>query len=130
MKRGNKIQQGAFEFGAETIATGEQLRDAGITKAVDHAETLSPGWKEDAYKIILEFISRTDKEFMVEDIRQYAAEVRKFSAPYSSRAWGGPIRRAKNAGLIESMGLGPVSNSKAHCANATIWKVKINERNG
>lgn len=119
-----QTNQGTLNFGMPIIATGEDLYHAGITKAAEHADKLSDHWNDDAYKILLEFVSKFDIEFMAEDIRQYAEEQRKFTAPASSRAWGGVIIRAKNNKIIESIGVRSVKNKRAHCANATIWKAK------
>jgi hypothetical protein len=116
--------QGAFNFSMPTIATAEDLYTAGLTKAAEHADLLSDHWNDNAYKILLEFVSKFDIEFMAEDIRQYAEQVRQFTAPASPRAWGGVIVRAKNNKIIESVGVGSVKNKRAHCANATIWKAK------
>ena len=81
-------------------------------------------WSDDAYRILLEFVSRYDIEFMTEDVRDYAEKVRKFRSPTSKRAWGGIMARAKRNNLIEAIGIRPVKNKDAHCANATIWRAK------
>jgi hypothetical protein len=65
---------------------------------------------------------------MTEDIRAYAEKEKGFVAPSSQRAWGGPICRAKNEGLIEAVGTKQVKNPKAHSANATVWRI-INNNN-
>lgn len=121
------LQQATLNFDEPTTASGEQLRDLGIATAVDNANTIDPGWSLKAYNMLLDFIAGPggNGTFMTENIRSYA-ENKGFTAPASSRAWGGPIVKAKNAGLIESVGLAPVNNAKAHKANATVWRVKAN----
>jgi len=114
--------QTSFDFDQPILATGEDLKNAGIAKAVDHANTIDPGWSKKAYAVLQEFITVWDGEFMTEDLREYAMKQKGFEAPMSSRAWGGPMVKAKNNGLIVPVGLRPVSNAKAHCANATVWK--------
>lgn len=122
------LYQTTLDFGQPTVATGEQLRDLGIATSVDNANTIDPGWSLKAFNILLEFIAGPggNGTFMTENIRSYA-EKRGFIAPSSSRAWGGPMVKAKNAGLIESVGLAPVNNAKAHKANATVWRVRIDK---
>jgi len=119
-------QQTSFNFDQPTIATGEILRNTGIDKAVSNADALSPDWSDKAYKILLEYISRTDQPFMTEDVRTYAMQQKGFVAPMSDRAWGGPMAKARHAGKIVKVGIRAVTNPKAHCANATVWQVKIN----
>lgn len=118
--------QGVINFDFNT-STGEQLRDMGINKAVEHANIMDPEWSKKAHSFLLAFILEIgiDATFMAENVRSYA-ENKGFTAPASSRAWGGPMVKAKNAGLIESVGLAPVNNAKAHKANATVWRVKTN----
>lgn len=121
------IQQAAFNFDEQPVpVTGEQLRDHGISKAVKSAETVSPGWSDRAYAILVKFIAQWDGEFMTENVREYAEKQSDYEMPLSSRAWGGPMVKAKNKGLIESCGIRSVNNPTAHCANATVWKVKNN----
>lgn len=96
-------------------------RDAGINRATDHAEAINPGWNEMAYNLLKRFLSVHHGPFMAEELRSYAAQI-DFPLPPHARAWGGIMARAAKSGIIERVGLGPVSNVKAHCANATIWR--------
>lgn len=122
------IQQTSFDFNMPP-ATGEQLRDLGIQKAVNHADSISPNWSQDALNLIKRFIQQWPAdEFMTEDIRAYAEKEKGFVAPLSLRAWGGPICKAKNEGLIEAIGTKQVKNPKAHMANATVWRI-VNNNN-
>ena len=110
--------------GQTNLFTGPELRDKGIKKAVDHAGV---EWSDEAYLHLCVYIDiigsylPDDREFMMEDAR--AAIKGKLPPPPSLRAWGGIIRRAANAGLIEKVGIRQVQNQKAHCANANVWKV-------
>lgn len=119
------LQQASLNFNEPVIATGEKLRDLGIAKAINTAESIDPGWSLKAYNMLLEFIAGPggNGTFMTESVRTWA-EAKGFVAPASSRAWGGPMVKAKNAGLIKSVGLAPVNNAKAHKANATVWIVQ------
>ena len=104
--------------GQTNLFTGPELRDKGIKKAVDHAGV---EWADEAYDYLKLYIRR-GHEFMAEDVRRWAKGW-LLEDPPSKRAWGGVIRRAANAGLIEKVGIRQVQNQKAHCANANVWKV-------
>lgn len=113
--------QGSFDF-SQPVMTGEILRNAGIMKSEKSANLVDPGWTEKAIKIIKEFVASWDGNFMAEDVRTYAEKKKDFTAPISARAWGSAMLKAKKLGYIESVGIQPVKNAKAHCANATVWK--------
>lgn len=116
----------SFDF-SSALVTGQDLAEQGMQTAEDHANKLQPKWSDDALNILREFISKYDIDFMTEDLRRYAEKERGFTAPASSRAWGGVISRAKKSGLIKFVGIRAVGNPKAHAANAAIWKANNNE---
>ncbi len=99
---------------------GEYYRDAGIKKAIDHAEETEFKWSVQAFGFLLIFIKSNDT-FMCEDVRLKANSIVPW--PPSQRAWGGIIRRAAKAGLIKRIGFQNVKNVKAHCTPASVWKV-------
>jgi len=99
--------------------TGEQLRDAGMKQAVDHADQVHERWSDKAYAFLLAYL-RSGMEFMAEDVR--AASEGIVPEPPSKRAWGSIIRRAAKAGLIRKIGCCHVKNPGAHMANANRWK--------
>ena len=90
----------------------------GINQAVCHADKEEPSWSDKAYDFLVKYI-RTNKEFMVEDVRESAMGI--ISDPPSKRAWGGIVLRAKNKGLIRFVRYEKVKNPTAHCANAAVW---------
>ena len=100
--------------------TGPQLRDAGISLAAESAENKQPGWNEKAYQMLLQFIQTSD-DFMCEDFRQWAYS-KGLSEPPSHRAFGSVITKASRANVITHVGYKSVSNAKAHCANASVWR--------
>lgn len=102
---------------------GRQNRDAGIAKAVGHAEKNNPGWSNKAYALLKKFLNSHVGSFQAEELRSYAA-VEDFELPPSARAWGGIIQKAARERLIKKIDIKPVSNPKANCANAGVW-VKI-----
>src|SRR3990167_10463853 len=108
--------------------TGEKLANQGIQKAINHANQVTPKWAEMAYECLLSYLrhSPCSFTFMAEDVRDFSTRHYPFicdglSEPPSLRAWGGIMRKAKGAGVIRAIGTRKVSNTKAHCANATLW---------
>ena len=102
--------------------TGTELRDKGISSALDHAELAHENWGDQAYAFLKKY-ARTHRQFMAEDVRQASEGI--VPEPPSKRAWGGIIVRGKIAGIIERIGYGQVNNPKAHRANAAVWQSKI-----
>lgn len=98
--------------------TGPELRDTGIKKAVEHADKVVESWSHMAYEHLKKYIVLHD-EFMAEDLRYDS----KLPEPPSKRAWGGIMVRAAKSGLIYRVGFRAVKNPKAHCANASLWRV-------
>ena len=93
-------------------------RNAGIAQALDNAERKTPTWKDQALEYVRRF---PGKEFMTEDVRQYAYR-HGFPNPPSERAWGGVMVAACKEGLIERVGFAAVSNPNAHRTPATVWR--------
>ena len=102
--------------------SGSQLRDKGIKKAIDNANSTHEKWSDKAYKFLLDYI-KSHQEFMTEDLR--IASEKEISKPPSNRAWGGIILRAVRAGLIHRVGFSSVKNVKAHRTPATVWRVNV-----
>lgn len=100
--------------------TGRQLKDAGMKKAVVHADLVVSGWSAQAHSFLVDFVRIHEGEFMAEDVREKSRGI--VPAPPHLRAWGQIIRSASVSGLIRRVGYGQVKNSKAHNANAAIWK--------
>lgn len=101
--------------------TGEELRDAGIEQAINHANEVTPDWSDMAFEKLKEYIKAFPGEFMAENFRSEMA-LQDFPLPPSARAWGGVIRRAAIAGLIVRVRHQQVSNKKAHCCFASVWR--------
>lgn len=100
---------------------GNKLREAGMAQAVDHANAVHQDWSEKAFEFLKVFI-KSNPMFMTEDLRYASQGI--VPSPASQRAWGSIIRRAALEGLIFRSGYGQVKNSKAHRANAGVWKVR------
>lgn len=106
------------------LFTGQYYRDAGIKKAVDHANETEFNWSVQAFGFLLIYIQSNDT-FMCEDLRFASTNI--VTQPPSKRAWGGIIRRASKAGLIKRIGFKNVKNVKAHCTPAAVWETVSKE---
>ena len=102
------------------ILTAISEKERGIEKAENTADAIDPMWRENAFKLLKEFLSVNPGEFMVEDLRAYAA-MKNFVAPASNRVWGSIVLRASREGLIKNIGYGVTKNKKAHRTPASIW---------
>ena len=104
----------------ELSKTAESLRDQGIKKAIDSADSQTPNWSQTAYEFALKYI-KGRKEFMAEDMRASALLV--VPNPPSNRAWGSVIVRLSRNNKISRVGYKSTMNRRAHCAVATVWEV-------
>jgi hypothetical protein len=98
-----------------SLFDGNPARDAGIQQAIDHAEKVSPGWKEAAIEY---FRTYPGQVFMTEQVRAFAY-ANGFSHPPTEKAWGSVASEAASRGIIKSDGHGPVNNKRAV---AVRWK--------
>lgn len=106
---------------------GEQLRDAGIARAVEHADAVCEDWAETAYAWLERMrtcgphIVLDKRSFTTEDLRLTSAFV--IDVPPDSRAWGGIVRRAAKAGLIEATGeFKKCMNPMGHKRDCRVWR--------
>ena len=107
--------------------TGEELRDAGIKQAIDHANEVIPEWSDRAYEVVQDFLKISPLAkigFMGEELRLWAHQDGGLPQPENLRAWGGVVRKAASHGLIEKVRIDTVKNPKAHAANAAVWRKK------
>lgn len=102
---------------------GRQNRDAGMKRAIDHADSVHQDWKERAFRLLKWYVNSGDlnKTFLAEDVRKYTESV-SLPEPPSKRSWGAVIMRAVKEGVIKHTGqYAKVKNPKANCANAAVW---------
>lgn len=99
-------------------------RDAGIGRAVDHAERVTPAWSEIAFCALVAFIARwqVGARFTSETVRD-SVEGRAVPVPPHLRAWGGVFLRAANASLIAKAGYVEATAPNCHCGTLTAWVV-------
>lgn len=102
------------------IFQARQSRDKGMTKAINHADEVSPGWGEVAYDYFKTFVSRQHEPFKIEDFREWVKDF--IPAPPSLRSYGVVTMKAARKGLITHVGYAKVKNARAHMANCAVWK--------
>lgn len=96
-----------------------KARDAGIDRAVAHAEAALRNWAETAYNFLVEF-ARQNPSFTTEDVRQEAGAA--VPTPPDKRAWGGVMQRAARAGIVVAAGFVTAKSPKVHCQNIRLWR--------
>ena len=105
----------------QQIDFGRKLRDEGIQKAVDNAESKEEGWSDTAYQYFKIYINNKPRgfKFMIEDFREYIRGT--LPLPPSKRAFGVLAIRGKRDRLIAKAGHGQVVNPTAHRCFASVW---------
>lgn len=101
--------------------TGSELRDGGISVAIENANLKHDNWAEEAYSALMTYIKIHKQPFMCEEVRDFAHIELGLPQPPSARAWGSVMKHAAKQKIIIRIGTGQVSNPKAHCANAGQW---------
>ena len=94
-----------------TYETAEAKRNAGMERAVEHADRVVESWSDEAYRYLQDFCRISEGErFIIEDARLWAAG-QGFESPTDERAWGAVIRRAAANGMIRKVGYAPARSS-------------------
>jgi hypothetical protein len=107
-----------------TVATGEQLRDAGMAAALDHAEReATPSWGDVAFGYVTLYAMR-HYALTCEDVRMFAA-AGGLANPPDGRAWGNAMRRASNAKIIAPHDWVTAKDPKVHAQPIRLWKSLI-----
>ena len=102
--------------------SAQAARDAGIQRAVDHAEAVIPGWSGRAFDFLRGFVETPGrKAFSAEDVRAYAHGL-GLPQPTHARAWGGVFKRAAREGLIAKAGVGEMRDPESHCSVVNLWR--------
>lgn len=81
-----------------TLPKARELRDAGMKQALDHAEAVHDGWKNEAYTFLLQF-AKEHREFQSEDVGD-AHKAAGHPQPPTRRAWGSLYVKAAREGYI------------------------------
>jgi hypothetical protein len=104
----------------ETLFTAEQMRDMGIKRASDHADSQIEDWSNTAYEFFIQF-ARANKTFTTEDAR-IAAESNGLLTPPDKRAWGAVAVKAIKTGLIIRNGYSTKKSRNCHKGLCSVWK--------
>lgn len=116
---GSPLMQSALDFDARA------QRDAGIRKAVEHAEDVTPGWSDRAYHVMRCFVDGQNLtgagEFTGEDLRAYADRLGLPQPPHL-RAWGAIFQRAAKSGLIVKTGFTTARAPHVHQSILATWR--------
>lgn len=104
----------------QSIDFGRTLKEAGMCKALDHANQVHPDWSERAYSFLREFVKGTRGEFMAEDVRAAAEGI--VPEPLNKKAWGGIFFKAAYWKVIERVRYDKVKTPTSHQANASVWR--------
>lgn len=94
----------------QDMAAALAARDAGISQAVEHCESVQPDWSATALSYLRAFAIGAVRPFSAEDVREWAEQEHGFYAA-SERAWGGVVRGAKGRGEIVKVGSKPTKAS-------------------
>ncbi len=106
----------------DRINLAEANKNVGMALAAEHAEDVHHGWKEQAYRALIQFLAvNPGITFQTEVVRAWA-ERRGLPRPPSERAFGSVIVKAARNGLIKSIGYGKTSNPKSHRTPASVWR--------
>lgn len=104
----------------QSIDFGKTLKEAGMRKAVAHANQVHPDWSEKVYWFFKYWIRYQKQPFKMESFREWCKDL--IPEPPSLRAYGPIPARAKKEGLIVHAGYAQVENAKAHRANCSLWR--------
>lgn len=94
-------------------------RDAGMARAVDHAQDGCLDWPERAYAFLVAY-AHCHATFISEDVSDAAHAERSFPAPPTDRAWGSVYRKAASAGVIVQCGAG--RSRRRHASICPKWR--------
>lgn len=107
------MNQIAIDFSAPRIQ-----RDIGIAQAIEHAERVSPEWKDRAYSALKQFCM-THERFTSYDFRKSGLIV----SPTTDKAFGAVFQRAAKAGLIANVGY--EKHPERHLSPTVLWASQI-----
>lgn len=96
------------------------LRDDGIKRAADHADSANPTWGQRAFAAFKSF-AMTHLVFTTEEVR-LDAELHGLPDPPDKRAWGSVAARAARQGFVIRHGHEKASSPKVHCMYVTRWR--------
>lgn len=105
-----------------TTKQARRARDAGISRAVTHADRAHDGWAAEARAVLEAFVRLRRKPFRVEEVRA-VAHLYDLPDPPHARAWGGVVRGAAMDGLIRKIAVTTSEAAHCHCSHVGLWEV-------
>ncbi len=99
---------------------GERLKQEGMQRAIENADSRIANWSISAYNLFLTYLKTVTQPFMAEDFRKFA-ESKGLETPLTKRAYGPIMVRAKKEKLIKSIGYSHTDNPIAHNNLAGLW---------
>lgn len=79
-------------------------RDAGMARAINHANEDHHNWSDEAYAFLCQF-AKQHQSFISEDVSD-RSKATGFPQPPTDRAWGSVYRRAARESVIIQVGTG------------------------
>lgn len=105
------------------FVSGQMLADIGMETAILNANAKQSDWSIQARDALLVYLSwHPGKEFMTEDVREFAYDVLAVPYPPHCRAWGSIVAKAARDGVIHRVRIAPVRTASSHRANASVWR--------
>jgi hypothetical protein len=105
----------------DLFALGEAGRDEGMTRAVEHADAVIPGWSDRAMEMLDEYLSQQPGRFIAPDVRAWAHD-RGLPTPPTALSWGSVIRTAAERGKIKRVGYQQYGNATMHTQSVSVWQ--------
>ena len=101
-------------------AEARQLRDAGMQRAVNHADAVSPKWGDKAFEAYCAYARRIGRPFTTEEVREAIGHT--LPEPPDKRSWGAVAVRAVRAGVIRRCDFTSAKDPKVHCNMVSLWQ--------
>lgn len=98
-----------------------ELRDGGISVALNHANLINESWADDAFGCLVRYLQIHKEPFMCEQLRDFAHIDCGLEQPPHARAWGAIIQSASRKGLIKHAGYANTNNPRSHKTPASKW---------
>ena len=104
----------------DLFASARAARDAGMARALDHAEAVEPRWGDVAYQALTTFVRwyTAPGPFTSFEFREWARP--RLSAPPTDKAFGPVFVRAARAGIIRKVGYAP--HPERHGSPTVLWE--------
>lgn len=110
------MEQRVLDFTAARVR-----RDAGMSRSVQHADRVTPGWQDDALEAFKAF-ARKHRNFTTEQARIASPNV---PTPPDKRAWGHVARRACKEGIVRKVGVVQAQSPTVHCMYVTLYESQL-----